>query len=73
MTQKVKILVVGIGGVGGYFGGLLAKRYQNCNEVEVIFLARGEHLEQIQANGLKVFTGSAGFIGYPALATDDVV
>jgi 2-dehydropantoate 2-reductase len=71
MSKKVKIVVAGIGGVGGYFGGLLAKKYENSNEVEICFLARGEHLRQIRKNGLKVIKGSTEFIAKPALATDN--
>lgn len=40
---------MGSGGVGGYFGGLLAR----ANE-DVTFIARGAHLEAIQKNGLQV-------------------
>ncbi len=71
MAQRIKILVAGIGGVGGYFGGLLAKIYENSNEVDIIFLARGEHLNQIQNNGLKVISESGEFSAKPHLATDN--
>jgi 2-dehydropantoate 2-reductase len=54
MAEKVKILVAGIGGVGGYFGGLLARKFENSEEVNIAFLARGEHLAKIRASGLKV-------------------
>jgi 2-dehydropantoate 2-reductase len=70
MSKKVKIVVVGIGGVGGYFGGLLAKRYENNNEIEICFLARGEHLRKIMENGLKVIHGENEIIARPAMATD---
>jgi len=70
MPKKIKIVVAGIGGVGGYFGGLLAKRYENNDEIEICFLARGEHLSQIRNNGLKVIHGENEFIARPAIATD---
>ena len=70
MARKTRIIVAGIGGVGGYFGGLLAKKYQDSNEVEVDFIARGEHLKQIQKNGLKVITKHRTFTAIPAIATD---
>ena len=41
--SKMKIAIIGTGGVGGYFGGKLAKA--GC---DVTFLARGEHLKAIQ-------------------------
>jgi 2-dehydropantoate 2-reductase len=45
----MRVLVMGSGGVGGYFGGLLAKAGH-----DVTFVARGAHLEAIQSNGLTV-------------------
>ena len=69
--MKTKIVIAGIGGVGGYFGGMLAKAFQNSNEVEIIFLARGEHLKMIQQNGLKVITKESEFIAKPFLTTDN--
>ena len=71
MSNKVKIIIAGIGGVGGYFGGLLAKQYENRNDVEICFLARGDHLRKIRENGLKVIHGQNGFISRPAIATDN--
>jgi ketopantoate reductase len=44
--KKTKIVVAGIGGVGGYFGGMLAKKYFNHDAVEIHFLARGNHLQE---------------------------
>ena len=71
MTKKTKIIIAGIGGVGGYFGGLLAKQFSESNEIEIYFLARGENLKQIQKNGLKVIKGDTRFIVKPKLATDN--
>lgn len=69
--KKTKIIIAGIGGVGGYFGGLLAKYFSESTEVEIYFLSRGEHLKQIQNNGLKVIKGDTEFIAKPKLATDN--
>lgn len=52
----MKILVMGSGGVGGYFGGKLA----NAGE-DVTFVARGEHLRSLQANGLTVKSPDGDF------------
>ena len=63
----MKIAVVGAGGVGGYFGGLLARGGQ-----EVTFLARGEHLQAIRARGLRVVSSTHGdFVISPARAESD--
>ena len=71
MSDKTKIVVAGIGGVGGYFGGLLAQKYENSTEVEICFLARGEHLREINEKGLKVIRGVNEFIARSAIATDN--
>jgi 2-dehydropantoate 2-reductase len=45
----MRIAVVGAGGVGGYFGGMLARAGH-----EVALVARGRHLEAIRERGLRV-------------------
>ena len=45
----MRIVIVGAGGVGGYFGGRWAEAGQ-----DVTFLARGAHLEAIRAEGLRL-------------------
>jgi 2-dehydropantoate 2-reductase len=62
----MKIAIMGTGGVGGYYGGLLAKQGQN-----VTFIARGTHLAAIQENGLQVKSIHGDFHINPAQATDD--
>lgn len=68
---QIKIVVLGIGGVGGYFGGKLAHTFDTKNEqVKIYFIARGEHLKAIQEKGLCVTTDDEKFIAVPTLATD---
>jgi 2-dehydropantoate 2-reductase len=67
----VRILIAGIGGVGGYFGGLLAKAYANDETIEIIFLSRGENLKVIQENGLLIKTQTAEFTVRPSLITSN--
>ena len=67
----MRIAVVGIGGVGGYYGGKLARHYHSQEDVEVIFVARGEHLRRIRENGLKLIHAEGEFLAKPDLATDD--
>lgn len=62
----MNILVLGTGGVGGYYGGLLSKQGH-----DVTFIARGEHLKAIQASGLQVKSIHGDFTVSPARATDD--
>jgi len=67
----MKIAVVGIGGVGGYFGGNLARHYTGKGEVEIVFVARGKHLEEITKNGLELITQKGSFKAMPDRATDN--
>ena len=61
----MKVAVIGTGGVGGYYGGLLAQQGH-----EVTFVARGAHLEAIRKNGLQVKSVFGDFKIAPAQATD---
>lgn len=61
----MRICVFGAGGVGGYFGGLLAR-----SGAEVTFVARGEHLRALQARGLILRTVRESFT-IPVKATDE--
>ena len=45
----MRIAAMGAGGVGGYFGA----RLQQAGH-EVVFVARGKHLEAIRSDGLSV-------------------
>ncbi|HLA96826.1 MAG TPA: 2-dehydropantoate 2-reductase [Anaerolineales bacterium] len=62
----MRIAVFGAGGVGGYFGGRLAQAGQ-----EVIFIARGAHLETMRRRGLRVDSLKGDFILPSVQATDD--
>ena len=50
----MKMAIVGIGGVGGYFGGKLATEYEKFPDHEIIFIAHGEHLAAIKASDNQV-------------------
>lgn len=67
----MRIAVVGIGGVGGYYGGKLAQYYNAQSDTEVVFIARGEHLAQIRKHGLKLHTAEGNLTATPAIATDN--
>jgi len=60
----MRIAVVGAGGTGGYFGGLLARAGQ-----DVTFIARGANLEALRARGLTVESRLAGTFTLPVKAT----
>ena len=62
----MRIAVFGTGGAGGYFGGQLALAGE-----EIIFIARGDHLEAIRDRGLILDTPQGETVVRPAQATDD--
>jgi 2-dehydropantoate 2-reductase len=69
--MKTRIGILGLGGVGGYFGGLLAKAYAHSEFIEIIFIARGETQKAILANGLKIITDETETIVFPNLVSND--
>lgn len=62
----MRIAIMGSGGVGGYFGGLLARAGH-----DVTFIARGAHLAALRAHGLRVESVHGDFAITPAQTTDD--
>jgi 2-dehydropantoate 2-reductase len=45
----MRIVIFGTGGAGGYFGAQLARAGE-----DVVFIARGEHLNAIRTHGLRI-------------------
>src|SRR5213594_168480 len=50
-APSMRLAVLGSGGIGGYYGALLAKGGH-----DIVFIARGAHLEALQQRGLTVRT-----------------
>jgi 2-dehydropantoate 2-reductase len=64
--------IIGVGGVGGYFGGKLCRLQTSDSGINISFVARGEHLRAIQESGLLLSSDEDGdVVCRPALATDD--
>lgn len=61
----MKFAIMGTGGVGGYYGGLLAQAGQ-----DVTFIVRGSHLQALRDKGLQVKSVLGDFTVSPAKATD---
>jgi 2-dehydropantoate 2-reductase len=71
----LSVCVMGVGGVGGYFGGKLAHAFSSNPDspVHVFFIARGKHLEAIKQNGLVLKSPEFGSIRCrPNLATERI-
>ena len=63
----MKIVMMGSGGVGGFFGGRLAKA-----GYDVTFIARGSHLAAMREKGLTIESEAQGNLHVPDVkATDD--
>lgn len=56
----MRIVIAGVGGVGGYIGAHLCKL-----DDEVIFLARGDHAEAIREKGVLIREDEGPFVAYP--------
>jgi len=67
----MRVAVVGIGGVGGYYGAKLANAFPPGSGHDVLFYCRGAHLDAIRSHGLKLVAREGEFVAHPALATDD--
>lgn len=76
MTVESKIrniCIFGIGGIGGVFGGMIARAIEENRDTvhKVYFIARGAHLERIKAEGLMLnLPGYDGLLCKPALAAE---
>lgn len=69
--KQTRIGILGMGGVGGYFGGLLAKAYSKSNDIEIIFIARGETQKVIAESGLKITSDEGKMTVFPDLVSDN--
>lgn len=71
MKKKIRVGVVGIGAVGGYFGGMLAQKYISSDNVEIVFITKAATAAVIKDYGLTLLTPDGEFIVYPSLVTSD--
>lgn len=71
MTTKTRIGILGLGGVGGYFGGYLADKYFQSDKIEIIFITRPATKKIIMERGLKLITPQTEKIIFPDLVTSD--
>ena len=71
MMKQTRIGILGMGGVGGYFGGLLANAYSKSDDIEIIFIARGETQKVIAENGLKILSDDTEMVVFPDLVSND--
>lgn len=60
----MRILVLGAGGIGGYFGGRLVEKGE-----DVVFLVRTKRKQQLEKNGLVIHSVNGDFSFVPKLIT----
>lgn len=65
--RRMKIMIVGAGGVGGYLGA----RFIRAGEEAVSLVARGAHLEAIRERGLHIIDQQEEYTVHPAHALED--
>jgi len=63
----MRLAIIGAGAVGGYFGGMLAKAGE-----DVVFIARGKHLEAMRTRGLTIRKPEGSFT-FPVQVSDQPV
>lgn len=54
--NKKHIVVVGLGGVGGYFGFKISQANETSEKYKVSFIARGETYDKVKENGLTLLS-----------------
>lgn len=70
--NTINIGIIGLGGVGGFYGGLLAHQYEKDSSVDIHFVARGAHGEKIKKDGLTVLSKETAIVGKPTTVVNAV-
>lgn len=72
-TEIKRICIYGTGGVGGYFGAqmIYTLEKQKIKTPEIFFIARGQHLQMIQEDGLLLRTPQIDMVVHPSMASND--
>ncbi|MEA9415398.1 2-dehydropantoate 2-reductase [Flavobacterium sp. PL02] len=69
-SDTIKIGILGIGGIGGFVGAPLAKKYKDTN-TKIIFICRGETKNAIQNEGLTFESKGTKDTIFPDLVSDN--
>lgn len=69
--MKMRIAIVGVGGVGGYLGARLCHFRDPIKSYHVIFIQRGEGLLALKKNGITLITEQNKYVAFPDMVTDD--
>lgn len=69
-SETIKIGILGIGGIGGFVGAPLAKKYKDST-TKIIFICRGETKDAIQKEGLLFESKGEKETIFPDLVSDN--
>ncbi|MBS7229747.1 2-dehydropantoate 2-reductase [Flavobacterium psychroterrae] len=69
-SNTIKIGILGIGGIGGFVGAPLAKKYKN-SATKIIFICRGETKNAIQNKGLQFESKGIKETIFPDVVSDN--
>jgi 2-dehydropantoate 2-reductase len=69
-SETIKIGILGIGGIGGFVGAALAKKYKDST-TKIIFICRGETKNTIQKEGLLFESKGEKKTIFPDLVSDN--
>lgn len=70
-NRKIKIAIAGIGGIGGYIGGKLAHYYATKENVEIVFIARGDSLSELKKSGLELVSNEIVYQCVPTIISNN--
>lgn len=65
MQNNFSIGILGLGGVGGFFGAFLAKYAEENSDLQVHFIGRGENQKKIAEKGIFIHSENGDFIAKP--------
>lgn len=69
--KPTRIGFLGIGAVGGYFGGTMAMNFFRAKDIEIIFLTRPDTEALIKARGLRIYTPTSTEMMFPHKVASD--
>ncbi|MBP2284847.1 2-dehydropantoate 2-reductase [Flavobacterium sp. CG_23.5] len=72
-VNKTRIAIAGIGGIGGFIGGKLAHYYSNIENIDIVFITRGENYEVINKKGLRLLSNDFLYKCVPTLTSNNPV
>lgn len=67
--RKQQIAIIGAGGVGGYIGALLARKYSGSPALNIQFILRSSTAERVRNAGLQLTTDDENILVHPQVYT----